>query len=373
MLDAVTAVGAADPYPYYASLTSERPLSYDPQLNLWVAASADVVAAILNANAMRVRPVGVPVPPELEDSVAAEIFADLVRMRDDAGQPDTKDAIIAALSTVKPGQAHQLARSHARDQLADGIDYERLQFNVPVAVIASLCGLKPIEASDLGRVVGHFVKCISGTTSHEDHLAAKAAAVYLHQVAHTAEKEQSGLVSTIVAAAAASSVPRREIVANTVGLLSQTYDASAGLVGNTLLASRSFPTLEPTPSVVEEVSRWDPPIHNTRRFAAAEFSFDGHTMQTGQAVLLVLAAANRDPAVNRQPHIFDQTRSGPTNFTFSQGKHRCPGRTISIAIALGVWEELLHQGWKPTDLPEAHTYRPSRNARIPNFANGGPS
>ena len=69
----------------------------------------------------------------------------------------------------------------------------------------------------------------------------------------------------------------RALLANLVGLLSQTCDATAGLLGNSLIALAREPQLRETAAqttrdgllaVVQETARHDPSVHNTRRFAA---------------------------------------------------------------------------------------------------------
>jgi hypothetical protein len=70
-LDPLTAVTAADPYPFYAQLVSERRFFHDTRLGLWVASSAEAVTAVLESPHGRVRPASEPVPRALLGTVAA--------------------------------------------------------------------------------------------------------------------------------------------------------------------------------------------------------------------------------------------------------------------------------------------------------------
>ena len=102
---------------------------------------------------------------------------------------------------------------------------------------------------------------------------------------------------------------REVIVANRIGLLIQSHDATAGLIGNTLVALERHPdtrervAADPDllPAVLLEVLRHDPPVQNTRRFVARDGVVAGQEMREGDAVLVLLAAANRDPAANPGP------------------------------------------------------------------------
>jgi cytochrome P450 len=165
------------------------------------------------------------------------------------------------------------------------------------------------------------------------------------------------------------------VVANGVGFLSQAYEATAGLIGNTLLALAAQPALRARigadplllPAVVREVSRHDAPVQNTRRFVAAAGGVAGGDMAPGDAVLVLLAAANRDPAANPRPHGFDAHLPERRLFTFGVGAHACPGETLAVGIAAAGVAALLDAGLEPKGLPSRLTYRPSANTRIPLF------
>ena len=167
------------------------------------------------------------------------------------------------------------------------------------------------------------------------------------------------------------------IAANGIGFLSQTYEATAGLIGNTLLAlgvnSEIRELIEVKPSmlinVVDEVIRFDPPVQNTRRFVVQDEIVAGQKMKAGDAILVVLAAANRDQAINPKPEQFDIFRESRRSFTFGASVHACPGQTIASTIALVAVEALLASGIKVQRLSENVSYRSSVNARIPMFSN----
>src|SRR3989454_6397795 len=128
-----------------------------------------------------------------------------------------------------------------------------------------------------------------------------------------------------------------------VGFLFQSYDATAGLIGNTLLAlarHRELRARADLAVIVREVVRFDPPVQNTRRFLAADGLVAGRGMKAGDAILVVLAAANHDPAANPSPERFDPFRTDRKAFTFGLGPHACPGEAIAVAIATAGVEAL---------------------------------
>jgi cytochrome P450 len=164
-------------------------------------------------------------------------------------------------------------------------------------------------------------------------------------------------------------------VANLIGLLSQTYEATAGLIGNAIVALASNPGLidevqargDGWSQLVHETSRHDPAVQNTRRYVAQRTRIAGNDLEPDSVLLLVLAAANRDPSVNPAPHEFRLDRPGRQVFTFSRGTHACPGELLGRSIAaaaLAVLFEKVPDGWLRR---LAWSWRPSVNARIPLF------
>ncbi|KIF07476.1 hypothetical protein PL81_01735, partial [Streptomyces sp. RSD-27] len=173
----------------------------------------------------------------------------------------------------------------------------------------------------------------------------------------------NGLLRELVAAAERGGWAHPgPLLSNAIGFLSQTYDATAGLIGNTLVALARGAGAADTGALVREVVRHDAPVQNTRRFAAGAFTHAGSTVEPGQQVLVLLAAANRDPAVNPDPHALSPGRVNPTVFTFGAGAHRCPGGELAVAVATAVVDGLRRAGWSTTATP---AYRPLANARIP--------
>ncbi len=367
----VAAVTHADPYPYYAELVAQRPLHRDDALGLWVAASAAAVTAALTTELGRVRPATEPVPRALVGSAAGEIFRQLLRMNDGAAHMRLKPGVSAKLATLDParvaGQAGASARELA-DALGPAAHLERVSdfgFRLPVHVVAGLLGVAPDALPTTAAWTADFVGCLAPASTPEQVERGKAAA-----------GELARLFGALLGRAELDAV-----VANTIGYLSQAYEATAGLIGNTLLALGRHPDLrarirtEPglLRAVVREVVRHDAPVQNTRRFLAGDGVVAGHAMHEGDTVLVVLAAANRDPSVNPHPERFDALRRERQAYTFGFGAHACPGEALATAIAEAGVSQLLAAGVEPEQLVERVTYRPSANTRIPRFAPAGGS
>jgi cytochrome P450 len=391
--DAIAAVTHPDPYPYYADLVARAPLHRDATLGLWVASSAAAVSAILTSDLCRVRPPAEPVPRALLGSPAGDIFRHLVRMNDGPGHASLKPAVAGSLAALDQGRAAELARTWARE-LAGPVGHAALGFHLPSHVIGSLLGVPRSLLAETTRWTADFVRCLAPASTPEQVRQGAAAAGHLLDLFRSllarrptgaAEGPLAG--DGLLASLARAMGPTRPgdtdvVVANGIGLLSQAYEATAGLIGSTLLALARHRAVgerviaDPTLArrAVQAALRYDSPVQNTRRFLARSGVVAGQAMHEGDAVLVVLAAANRDPAANPDPDRFDIFRRDSRVFTFGAGAHACPGEALATMIATAAVAEVLRAGVDVERLTAAMTYRPSANTRVPVFEPGrGPA
>ncbi|MEK7833521.1 MAG: cytochrome P450 [Acidobacteriota bacterium] len=377
--DPLAAVTHPDPYAYYANLVTHQPLYYDKALGAWVAASAQAVTAVLTNQLCRVRPPTEPVPRALLGSPAAAIFQHLVRMNDGAGHCPFKQAVAAALASLDAVQAAEQSRKWA--QLLSS-EIENFAFHLPVYVMGSLVGVPQNMLHQTALWMSDFVRCLAPASNPDwpDQIErGKVAAGHLMEMfrALLADQGCDGLLQAL--ARTAKQLGREDpnvIVANGIGFLFQPYEATAGLIGNTLLALAARPELREQViadsgllrEVMAEVLRYDSPVQNTRRFLAEDGIVAGLEMKAGDMILVVLAAANRDPLANPDPDRFDIFRKDRKTFTFGAGLHACPGESLAITIAKAGVEQLLASGVALEPFVAPVTYRASANVRIPLLA-----
>jgi len=124
-------------------------------------------------------------------------------------------------------------------------------------------------------------------------------------------------------------------------LLLAGFETTVNAIGNGVRALLANPeqwqSLVQDPSraaaVVEEVLRYDPPVQQTARVLLSTsdpVELSGVTVSRGQWVLLMLAAANRDPAVFDEPGRFDiNRRNAADHLAFSGGIHYCLGAALA--------------------------------------------
>jgi cytochrome P450 len=116
------------------------------------------------------------------------------------------------------------------------------------------------------------------------------------------------------------------------------HETTVNLVGNGLFALMQhrdqWERLSADPdglkaSAVEELLRFDGPVHVTGRTATEDLEIAGHQFPKQSQVVTLLAAANRDPARFPDPDRLDIGREDNQHLTFSHGIHYCLGAALA--------------------------------------------
>ena len=379
-MDPINAATHVDPYPYYASLRADAGLAFHEDSGLWVASSARAVAAILAHPDCRVRPAHEPVPKAIAAGPAGKVFGHLMRMNDGERHRCPRRAVEPGLALIDEVEvtARVKALFSTIPEPTSAASLADCLFRLPVSAVASLLGFAPQRLEELARLTADFVACLSPLSDQQQLDAAHSAAEQLmgrFEEQLIMEEPQGTLLDSIRQRLEMNGSNKDSLVANLIGLLSQTFEATAGLIGNALIALLRDPRLhselrrDPTqiPDLLAEVQRHDPSVQNTRRFVATRCTVDGVVLNPGDVVLVLLASANRDPQLNPDPDAFILKRPARRSFTFGAGRHQCPGQTIALSIASAIVAELLQRDPLLSTERLAWHYRPSLNGRIPLF------
>ncbi|MEV6235224.1 cytochrome P450 [Lentzea sp. NPDC051838] len=242
----------------------------------------------------------------------------------------------------------------ARDLLADlpaEFDLvERFSAPFPILVISELLGV-PREKWDWLR--SQAVALQEGSSSRaarnpDAHKIAEAAARELHDYFSVlAAERRSGddLISLMVGA-----LDTDEIVATCVHLMTAGHETTTNVFSKAVLTLSTRPEALKalregvTAAAVEELVRFDSPVQAISRWAYEDVTVAGTMIPKGSKVMVMLGAANRDPAKFDAPTELDLNRDGGRSVSFGLGIHYCLGATLArveLEIGLGLLLESL--------------------------------
>lgn len=136
---------------------------------------------------------------------------------------------------------------------------------------------------------------------------------------------------------AGDQLTEEEIISTCTLLLIAGHETTVNLIANASLAMLRHPeqwkllgrNADRAPLVVEETLRYDPPVHMVARVADGEMAIRDFILPDGEWVLLMLAAAQRDPDVGPDLDVFNPDRSEIKHLAFGHGPHFCLGAPLA--------------------------------------------
>jgi cytochrome P450 len=145
------------------------------------------------------------------------------------------------------------------------------------------------------------------------------------------------LSAMIDAADGESHLTSTELFANALFLMTAGHETATNGVSNGLLALLRRPdqyrALVESPdlidSAVEEMLRFESPVQMTPRIAPEDCVVRGHSLRAGEALVVLLGAANRDPEQFVDAEVFDITRERNRHLAFGHGTHWCLGGNLA--------------------------------------------
>jgi len=213
---------------------------------------------------------------------------------------------------------------------------------LPVTVIAEMLGVPAEERDTFKRWSDALVGFLDPLASPGPDVLRQVRDEFFTYVDGIANERRRAprddLISALVQAEEAGDrLSGRELHATVALLLAAGNETTTNLIGNGVLAllrqpeewSRLVSEPKLVDSAVEELVRYDSPVQFTGRVALDDVDFYGARIRRGQNVVLVLASANRDPAVFPEPDRLDVGRENNRHLGFGRGPHFCLGAGLA--------------------------------------------
>lgn len=344
-----------NPYDFYDQARDQGPLVWWDEYDMPAAFSHGAVNALFRDPRLGRAPIA---PPERPDHLKHFYAIDDNSMLELEAPRHTRlrKLVLRAFTTRRIGKlapeiiqlAHELIDAFPSGEFdfisAFGTHY-------PAIIIARLLGVPDSIAPQLVAWSNDMVAIYQARRDRAVEEAADAAAqefadwMRTHVEARRATPGDDLITHLIAAEEDGSRLTPDEMIATCVLLLNAGHEATVHTLGNGIksMLTHGFDpralTEESISGTVEEVLRFDPPLHMFTRYVYENVEVGSQVLEAGSQVALMIGAASRDPAQFEEPHKFDPFRLEKSHMAFGAGRHFCLGASLArmeLATALSV-------------------------------------
>ena len=356
----------ANPYPLFHRLRREDPVHWDVYLHAWIVTRyADVLDVLHNFSADRT-----PTPAQLSEMGLSElnpIAQVLVKQMLFMDAPAHTRLRGLASKAFTPARVEML-KDHIRDIVNDLLDkvvaagsmdvIADLADPLPAVVTAELLGVPVSDHKKLKTWSSNFAEML-GNFQHNPERAPlmlrtvdEMTSYFQEAIREIKAHPRDGLIHSLLTAEIdGDRLTEEEVIANSVVTMVGGQETTTNLIGNGLLTLLRNPDqmkllcddLSLIPSAVEEMLRYESPSQHTARLAPADRELGGKPVRKRQAVIAVMAAANRDPERFPDPDLFDITRADNRHLAFGYAAHFCFGAPLARAEGQIAFEAMLRR------------------------------
>ena len=331
-----------DPYPYYRQLLADHPLYYCSARDVWALCRYGDLRPALKDWQTFSSAEGVNLEPGFSETIGPEILN-----MDPPRHDQLRRLVSHHFSNNSVGAYEPMVRAFAHELIdglsADGGGDFAADFSqrLPVLVICRLMGIPLSEEATVRQLAHDMLLALSGTDEYADVSTAAADELRRYMGELVADRRRSPR-DDVISSLAGGEIDGEEIGAAEmfamcliIYLAGNTTTSSLVSNGLYLLAqhpeqqARLAETPEAVPNAVEELLRYESPVQWTSRFTTTDVEMYGEVVPKGSRVMMLLAAAHRDPRVFEDPERFDVFRRPRRHLGFGDGVHRCVGAPLA--------------------------------------------
>ncbi|WP_063726424.1 cytochrome P450 [Streptomyces sp. RTd22] len=344
-----------DPYPHYAELRREVPVHEHPGGFWMLSRYQDVFDLLRSSLSVEQRHVA---PGPFRDAYEKAGVTDEPRLkglalldRDPPDQTRLRKLVTQAFTVRAVNAMEPRIRALVTDALdtfaeAGGGDLvETLAFPLPFTVISDMLGMPPTDTRHMRELTGTLMRSVEPTTDPVVMRAVEAADAELFElvgdaVAWKRNHLADDLLSALIAAEDdGDKLTHDELVAQVTMLYVAGHETTVNLIsGGTLALLRNPDQLELlrakpelAANAVEEMLRYDAPVHNSRRVTLEPYQVGEYEIPPGSFILANLAGANRDEEFfgpDAEELRLDR-ENARRHVSFGGGIHLCLGATLA--------------------------------------------
>ena len=356
----------ANPYPLFRRLQTEAPVHWDPFLHTWVVTRyADVVEVLHTFSADRTHsPEKLKAMGLAEMAPIAQLMVKQMLFMDPPAHTRLRSLASYAFS---PGRVEVL-RAHIREIVNRLLDIVQAKGHMdviadlaeplPAIVTAEMLGVPVNDRDQLKAWSADFAEML-GNFQHNPERARRMVrtvndmtAYFREAIRRQQEHPREGLVHSLMTAEVdGDRLTEEEIVANCIVTMVGGQETTTNLIGNGVLTllrnlrelQKLREDLSLVPSALEEMLRYESPSQHTGRLAPEDRKLGGKLIRKGQAVMAVMAAANRDPERFPEPDRFDIARKDNRHLAFGYAAHFCFGAALARVEGQEAFEAIVRR------------------------------
>jgi pimeloyl-[acyl-carrier protein] synthase len=342
----------ADPYPLYRRLREADPVAWDPFLHAWVVTNyAGVLTVLHKFSADRT-----PTPEQLTAmglnslQPVAEVMVRQMLFMDAPAHTRLRGLCSSAFTSRRVDHLRPHIQEIADDLIDRALPQGRMDAiadfaaPLPAIVTAEFLGVPTSDHQQLKSWSADFAEMLGNFQHNPDRVSRVLRAVdemtrYFRAAIREQERHpRNGLVQLLVnASEGGSRLSEDEVIANIIVTMVGGQETTTNLIGNGLLTLIRNPAalaqLRDDPSIiepaVEELLRYESPSQHTARLAPDDLVLGDKRIRKRDAVMAVMAAANRDPARFPDPDRLDLTRKDNRHVAFGWAAHFCFGAPLA--------------------------------------------
>lgn len=360
----------ANPNPFYRTLREHSPVHWDPYIHTWVVTSyAEAVAVLKTCSAARapspenLRALRLPLVEPLAEVMQQQMMfmdgAMHARLRSICSAAFTSrsvEELTGFIERVSDGLIDHVIASGQMDVVNDFAN------PLPAIVTARLLGVPLEDHQQLRNWANDVAEWLGNLQMHPDRAAQSARSLdnlkqyFVEQLKEQHRFPRPGLIHSLMTAVVEGErLAEEQIIANVIITLIGGHETTTNLIGSgfrTLLEQpESFERLRLYPemlaSAVEELLRYESPVQHTARIAPEDTVLGGKTIQKGTRIVVVLAAANRDPSRFPDPDCLNLVRPDNRHLAFGWAAHFCFGAPLARLEAKIAFSKLLRRVSRP--------------------------
>lgn len=326
-----------DPYPFFEKLLSAAPYFYHEERAAWVIRRYQDVVRLLGDERVMATSSFADQSPLFRSTVVQRLRGLFTAPQIYALQPMVDRVVAAQLQRVLAMPSADLVEDFAKV--------------IPMAVMAELLGIPQADWLTLQKLAASVLDAydLSWEGHPRPHKAMRSMlhAYFSKHYAATRSGPATPLMTMLLDEQREHALPEESMVDACLKLVTAGSATTAGCLANILVRLVTKSDISTMGgdldlrNLTDELLRLETPILAVKRVAHERIELEHAVIEPGSRIYLLVASANRDPAVFTSPHCICLNRPSRPHLSFGPGRYHCLGAALAKLEVLGTLKEVI--------------------------------